>query len=491
LKNTETISFGGVVTSNSLPLLPQIPFPLMIAHAHTLTELHAGQTLSQPPVVQPPEETGRIFYPADIRISLKVVLEQLSRETLSKLSEFNNITIAEKKKKTPVKPTKKADPKFLSAVLNTKPLPTDEKERLIQELVDRAVIVGVRNFFNEVDRSDMRLAIIELGPTWHEELNLAVQNNGLPHLDLTNYYKYAASSKDFDPDQVAAYPKSYLRERFRQYFEYLGAETFLTGCSVNTLKEFCQAIELSQDSDDTDPHRNLVDALLEEIFLYGVKDVFLKCKKSLLEKCIEETNVCRLNKSVFCSKGDMINLLLRHEFPHLDDEITNIDELTLPANATSSGEEPTMPARRAGPGRPKGSTKKRNSLDSSQGPPKKRFKSGDQMEEDEEGDEERVKMNEKKRGRPRVSERKDPNRKIEKGVTADYLIANFGQQELADWCKERKIKYYGARAKVVERIIAYLDGNTDGILMDNKRGRKSNTKEIDLNMVPESEQNET
>jgi hypothetical protein len=452
------------------------------------------------------EGDGKVFFPSDIKMSLKVILDPLDVELLRNISEVNKITTKKTKNQTKSN-AKNPSFKYMSAIMNTKPTPEDEKERLLQELVDRAVMIGVRNFFNEVDRSDMRLAISELGPKYHEDLNNAIANNGMPsNTESNSQISSAKISKNDDPEQVAKYTKSHLRERFRQYFEYLGAEDFLAGCSVNTLQNFCEALEFSEEDVS---HRKLVDALLEEIFLYGAKELLSKCKKSVLMKCIRESRVCRLRKGVFCSKSDMVNILLRSEFAHLDQYVPNLDQLILPPGEEDEDDEDVnyvedhevdqqqqqqQQQQEAGtsstpikkkrgrppknPNTPKITPKKRSSTLPDEGPEKKKLKA----ESGGTGEEILETSNTlnvdftipRKRGRPKGSEsKKDPNRKIEPGVTLQYLMEKFTHVEIMNWCKENKIKYYGPREKVLARVIQYFAGNKEGIMMDNKRGRKS------------------
>jgi len=69
---------------------------------------------------------------------------------------------------------------------------------------------------------------------------------------------------------------------------------------------------------------------------------------------------------------------------------------------------------------------------------------------------------------------------IEKGLTYDEIFQHYYSSELKDFAKQKGLKVSGKKPLLIKRILAYLDGETEGIMagekVEKKKKKKATTK---------------
>ena len=73
---------------------------------------------------------------------------------------------------------------------------------------------------------------------------------------------------------------------------------------------------------------------------------------------------------------------------------------------------------------------------------------------------------------PKVSKHKPD---IEKGVSAADLHQYYNIEDLVKWCKEHKLKQIGVKKVVIQRIIGFLNGETDGLASERTKRKRRKT----------------
>jgi hypothetical protein len=64
---------------------------------------------------------------------------------------------------------------------------------------------------------------------------------------------------------------------------------------------------------------------------------------------------------------------------------------------------------------------------------------------------------------------------LEKGTTYEEIFQHYSVEELRGYAKQKGIKVYGNKPVLIKRILAYLEGNTEGIMAGEKPGKKKTT----------------
>ncbi|KAF0979537.1 hypothetical protein FDP41_001454 [Naegleria fowleri] len=366
------------------------------------------------------------YFPKDIVRNFTLTLQRMLLKTIQHIAAKNNLT--------------NTDP-----VLKRGKTITDEhrKEFLIFELGKKAVNVSVKHFLTELDREDMRTALKDL-----------------LHYDGAVRELEKASHKEIDPDYtltaktVHTLKKSGLRANFKLLFEKLNAETLLDNLQDSTLILFLQALEI-EEFDTT--HSNLVDAILEEIFLYGAKEVLCKCKKSVLKEAAEASQYDQ-KKQVFDAsptKEMLSEVILVDEYPHVAEDLMVRLKKKKPHFFESSSKS-------------KKSTADIPS-DDEYASPSPSFSSPIGSSYDGDLSSPNAKSY-KKRGRKRVINTEGERPQIEKGITFEDLRDKYLVQELIAFAQSKGIKYVGVKKNdLCNSILKYLNGEM--ILSGQKRGR--------------------
>ncbi|KAF0972571.1 hypothetical protein FDP41_009176 [Naegleria fowleri] len=337
------------------------------------------------------------YFPKDIVRNFTLTLQRMLLKTIQHIAAKNNLT--------------NTDP-----VLKRGKTITDEhrKEFLIFELGKKAVNVSVKHFLTELDREDMRTALKDL-----------------------LHYDGAV------PKTVHTLKKSGLRANFKLLFEKLNAETLLDNLQDSTLILFLQALEI-EEFDTT--HSNLVDAILEEIFLYGAKEVLCKCKKSVLKEAAEA--------SQYDQKKQLKDLMVRlkKKKPHFFESSSKSKKSTadIPSDDEYASPSPSFSS-------PIGS-----SYDGDLSSPNAKSY--------------------KKRGRKRVINTEGERPQIEKGITFEDLRDKYLVQELIAFAQSKGIKYVGVKKNdLCNSILKYLNGEM--ILSGQKRAGAATEEDEDAMMV--------
>jgi hypothetical protein len=65
---------------------------------------------------------------------------------------------------------------------------------------------------------------------------------------------------------------------------------------------------------------------------------------------------------------------------------------------------------------------------------------------------------------------------IEKGTTYEEIFQHYYVEELRDYAKQKGIKVSGKKPVLIKRILAFLDGNTEGIMAGEKPEKKKKKK---------------
>jgi len=65
---------------------------------------------------------------------------------------------------------------------------------------------------------------------------------------------------------------------------------------------------------------------------------------------------------------------------------------------------------------------------------------------------------------------------IEKGLTYDEIFQHYYSSELKDFAKQKGLKVFGKKPVLIKRILAYLDGETEGIMAGEKVEKKKKKK---------------
>eukprot|EP00005_Dracoamoeba_jomungandri_P007525 CAMPEP_0174269378 /NCGR_PEP_ID=MMETSP0439-20130205/40771_1 /TAXON_ID=0 /ORGANISM="Stereomyxa ramosa, Strain Chinc5" /LENGTH=231 /DNA_ID=CAMNT_0015358113 /DNA_START=186 /DNA_END=881 /DNA_ORIENTATION=- len=79
---------------------------------------------------------------------------------------------------------------------------------------------------------------------------------------------------------------------------------------------------------------------------------------------------------------------------------------------------------------------------------------------------------EKKKRKIAFSKKKKP---IKKGVTYDDIFQHYNVDEVRAFCKENKVKASGKKSDLINRVLAFLDGD-ESVLAKDRRGRKKEKK---------------
>ena len=363
------------------------------------------------------------YFPKDIIHNFAITLYRMPIATVKHIALKNNVTII--------------DPKLKKGKRMTD---DHRKEYLIFEIGKKVVGVAVKHFLSELDREDMRSALRDL----------------LRTPSVTEILE-SAKHKEIEPEHtlnmktVHTLKKSGLRSNFKLLFERMGAEVLLDALSDPTLILFLQALEINE-IDTT--HSNLVDAILEEVFLYGAKEVLGKCKKSILREAAEAAQY-EAKKQVFeasPTKEMLSEVILVDEFPHVaEDLLTKL-------------------------------RKKKPSLFEGEGKSKKRTSDGAFKVDEEDELYHSPTMfvsefgspgkNQKKRGRKRVINTEGERPQIDRGITFNDLKDKYLVQELILFAQSKGIKYVGVKkTDLCESIIKYLNGELVPTVKKRGRGR--------------------
>ncbi|KAL9641873.1 hypothetical protein ABK040_000253 [Willaertia magna] len=380
-------------------------------------------------------KTEHDYYPSDIIQNFAIILHRLPLKTVKHIATKNNLAV--------IDPTLKKGKKV-----------TDDhrKEYWIFEICKKVVIVGVKHFFTELDREDMRSSLNDLLKVDHASEILMEHTKK----DIDNEFLLNAKT-------VHTLKKSGLRYNFKLLFEKMGAEEFLDSLNDKTLVLFLQALEINE-FDTT--HPNLVDAILEEVFLYGAKEVLCKCKKTILKEAAEASNYDGRHQVFEASptKEMLAEVVLVDEFPHVaEDLILKLKK------------------------------KKPYLFDAEQKSPKKHKQREKEKEKENESEEEDDfnggtssdvgspggKGN-KKRGRKRVINTDGERPPIEKGVSFNDLKDKYLVQELISFAQSKGLKYVGVKkADLCASIIKYLNGELAPTVKKQGRGRPPKKKKND------------
>ncbi|KAG2385720.1 hypothetical protein C9374_003535 [Naegleria lovaniensis] len=374
------------------------------------------------------------YFPKDIVNNFQLTLQRMPFKTIQHIAAKNNLT--------------NTDP-----VLKKGKTLTDEhrKEFLIFELGKKAVSVSVKHFLTELDREDMRTALKDL-----------------LHYDGAIRELEKASHKEIDPDfaltakTVHTLKKSGLRANFKLLFEKLNAETLLDNLQDSTLILFLQALEI-EEFDTT--HSNLVDAILEEIFLYGAKEVLCKCKKSVLKEAAEASKYDQ-KKQVFDAsptKEMLAEVILVDEYPHVAEDLIVRLKKKKPHFFEHSKKPHLFEHSK------KAAAMTDVTSDDEYGSPSPSFSSPIGSSYDGDLSSPNSKSY-KKRGRKRVINTEGERPQIEKGISFEDLRDKYLVQELIAFCQSKGIKYVGVKKNdLCNSILKYLNGEI--VVSGQKRGR--------------------
>ncbi|EFC39609.1 hypothetical protein NAEGRDRAFT_81259 [Naegleria gruberi] len=371
------------------------------------------------------------YFPKDIIHNFAITLWRMPIKTIKHIASKNNVTIS--------------DPKLKKGKRLTE---DHKKEFLIFEIGKKVVSVGVKHFLTELDREDMRFALKDL---ISNETAMDIVENAKQQKDIDEEHLLSAKN-------IHLFKKSDLRFNFKLIFEKMGAEELLDALTDATLILFLQALEINE-VDTT--HSNLVDAILEEVFLYGAKEVLAKCKKSILREAAEAAQY-EQKKQVFDAsptKEMLSEVILVDEFPHVaEDLMSRLKKKKPHLFDDSSNIKP----------------KKRSYTEAAASVVASSLTEDDEFDDhsDIDGVNSPNSKNHKKRGRKRVINTEGERPQIDRGITYNDLKDKYLVQELISFAQSKGIKYVGVKkTDLCNSIIKYLNGELVPSLKKRGRGR--------------------